>query len=151
MQENKKIWKEEKGVTMVMLVITIILMLIMTVTVSVNLNRGFVVGRRNNFKNDIEVLTDRINIYYSKNGQLPVYKTYTGDTTNFKKDNRDNDTYYIVDTRVLDNLTLNFGAGLFELIAGRNSDDIFIVNEQSHTVYYVPGIDVDGVMYYTIY
>ena len=44
----------------------------------------------------------------------------------------------------LDNLTLN------NLKDTRNSSDRYIVNEQSHTIYYQKGVLLDGKVYYTL-
>ena len=47
--------------------------------------------------------------------------------------------FYIIDTTKLQNTTLN----------NSNSGE-YAINEQSHSVYYLKGIEVDGVIYHTI-
>ena len=36
-----------------------------------------------------------------------------------------------------------------KVLGNRELKDIYIVNEQSHTVYYVSGVNFDGNIYYT--
>lgn len=76
----------------------------------------------------------------------------------------DNDIYYIIDLEALGNITLNYGKGFkkgknvltetkdndAQLIVETIEDDIYIINEQSHTIYYVKGVEIDGITYHYI-
>ena len=47
----------------------------------------------------------------------------------------------------MDGISLNYGEGFEDY---ENSDDIYIINEKSHCIYYVKGIEVDGKLYHSI-
>ena len=46
---------------------------------------------------------------------------------------------------------MNYGSDFSKITTDtvNDYDDLYIVNEQSHHVYYARGIELDGVMYYT--
>ena len=52
---------------------------------------------------------------------------------------------------MLDGLILNYGKG-YDTVWTQNkcTNDIYVVNEQSHNVYYMLGIEFDNKVYYTI-
>ena len=61
------------------------------------------------------------------------------------------DEYYIIDLSALENLSLNYGED-YKSITNENAstkEDIYIINKQSHHVYYVQGITFENVKYYT--
>ena len=95
-------------------------------------------------KADIDLLYSKIMTYYNENNSIPT----TGDAFNAKTtlggqaSSRDNDNYYQIDLSQLYNITLNFGGGTLQ------NGDIYIINEQSHEVYYLKGVVVDNEKYY---
>lgn len=145
--------KKEKGITLVSLIITIVLMLIVSSTViHVSLDR-FEVNNLNKMKNDIELLEDKVSNYYLKYGVLPVLrdntnakKQYTYTTLNFQKNSLDNNIYYIIDLEAMEGISLNYGKEGYE--NPNTSDDVYIINELTHTIYYVKGIELDGETYH---
>lgn len=147
--------KNQKGVTLVSLIITIIIILIITsATVYTSTNR-FKINNISKMYNDIELLNDKIATYYLKFGGLPIIKNtenipikYTFSELNFDKNINDDDNYYIIDLEAIGNITLNYGK---EGFTNQNaSDDVYIINNKTHTVYYVKGIEyTDGKMYHS--
>ena len=146
--------KNKKGITLVSLIITIVVMIIISgTTVSVSYNRF----KANNVKkmlNDIQVLNDKIDTYYLKYGDIPILKqngngvVYTYSSLDFDKDADDNENYYIVDLELIGNVSLTYGEEGYR--NPNTSDDVYIINEKSHTVYYVKGIEyTDGVLYHS--
>lgn len=152
--------RKEKGITLVSLIITIIIMLIIASTVgTVSLERFKI----NNFKkmaNDIELLQDKVSNYYLKYGGLPVLrnestntaKIYPHENYSFTKKSGDNSTYYIIDLEALDGIALNYGSDGFKAARdnGTAKEDVYIINQLTHTIYYVAGMELDGTMYHYI-
>ena len=73
----------------------------------------------------------------------------------------DSDNYYVIDVEKLDGLTLNYGYGEDfnsvkqlvdsddEDIISSSIDEIYIINELTHQIYYPHGIFANNIMYYT--
>lgn len=144
-----------KGITLISLVITIVIILILTsITVSTSTNR-FKINNLNKMYNDIDLLNDKISSYYLQYGGLPILKdsnnnniTYTFTQLNFIKNANDDTNYYIIDLGAIGNITLNYGEEGYK--NPNTSDDVYIINNKTHTIYYVKGIEfTDGNLYYS--
>lgn len=145
----KKTKLGNKGIALITLVVAISILIIVSSMMIYNARNGVKMRNLKLMQNDIEVLTDKVNAYYLKYGKLPIKIEYTG-TSGFTKQPNDGDKYYVIDLEALDGITLNYGADYKKITTSvENYDDLYIVNEQSHHVYYVRGIMLDGVMYYT--
>lgn len=146
--------KSNNGITLISLIFAIILMIVISSTVIYNAHTGLTTRALNNMYNDIKTLKDRVDIYYSKYSKLPIIENpqYTN-VDNFKSINKnDNNNYFVIDLESLDNLTLTYGK---EFATYKQSQiapkgDIYVINEKSHTIYYVAGIVLDNKTYYTI-
>lgn len=144
--------KEQKGITLLILSVAVVIMLIISTILIYNATRGIDNTYLTNMYNDISVLKDKVSVYYVRHGKLPVLNFTYPNVEKLKGINvNDNDNYYIIDLKLLDGLTLNYGRG-YDLIEEQQkySNDIYVVNEQSHSVYYMLGIEYDGEIYYTI-
>lgn len=147
--------KKEKGVTLMSLIVVIMLMLIISATV-VNVSyKRFEINNFNKLQTDIELLKDKISNYYLKYGGLPVLRNssnkpikYTYSVLNFSKNSADNSTYYIIDLEAMDGITLNYGKEGYD--NPNTSKDVYIINELTHTVYYVEGVKLRETTYYYI-
>lgn len=145
--------KQEKGITLVSLIVTIILMLIIA-SVSVNTSvRRFEVNRAKKMYADIELLSDKISNYYLQYNGMPIIRDeqnvpilYSYTELDFNKASGDNSNYYIIDLGAMENILLNFGREGYE--NPNSSNDVYIINEASHVIYYVKGIKVDGKTYH---
>lgn len=155
MKKTKEL-RNNSGITMVSLIITIVVMLIVaSTTVFVSLDR-FESNNLDKMYNDIKLLADKVNNYYLKYNGLPVARKATSNepikydytTFEFTKNINDNDNYYILDLTAMEGISLNYGEGGFE--APNLSDDVYIINEKSHQIYYVRGVEVEDIIYYTI-
>ena len=93
---------------------------------------------------DIELLKNKVLAYYNENGSAPVTGTAFNakSTIGSQASSRDNDNYYVIDLAKLYNVTLNYGGGTI------GNGDVYIVNEQSLEVYYLKGVDYEGITYY---
>lgn len=146
--------KNCKGITLISLIITITLMVIISgVTVSVSMDR-FKINNVKKMQNDIQLLNNKVEAYYLKYGGLPVLRDnseikYTYSELDFNKNVNDNENYYIIDFGAIGNITLNYGKEGYE--NPNVSDDVYIINEKTHTVYYVKGIEFkDGTVYHSL-
>lgn len=108
-----------------------------------NIKLGNELNKLNNMNKDIIILDDVIAMYYLENGNLPIKKYLKIDFECNKKNPNDNEIYYEIDLELLGNLNLSYGNKL----SGEN--DIYIVNELTHTIYYLRGIEYNGNIYYT--
>lgn len=146
--------KSDKAITMITLIIAILIMLVISSTLIYNMKMGIESRTLNNLYSDIQVLKDKTDLYYSKYGTLPILKTSYTNVKDIKSINEnDGEQYYIIDLESLENLTLNYGKGYEELKQGKPVSeivDIYVVNEQSHNIYYIKGITLDGKTYHTM-
>ena len=142
--------KNEKAITLITLVITVVILIILTFTITINIDQYGNQRRKSNFEVDLQRLKEQIDQYYARNNKLPIINPYTNISmlkgiTNIN----DNDKYYVIDLNKLD-ITLNYGAD-YSIIRQKNVKeeikdlfDVYIINEQSHTIYYPLGIKYDG-------
>lgn len=143
--------KNQKGITLVVLSLAIVIMLIISSILIYQSTRGLHHNELRNMYNDVAVLRDKIAVYYAKHGTLPIVEYTYPNTESLQGINEnDNNNYYIIDLKLLEGLTLNYGRG-YDLIETEQkySADIYVVNEQSHNVYYMLGIKYDNEIYYT--
>ncbi len=146
----KKVYKNEKGITLIILVITVIVLVIVTYTLAINSYSSLELSKLTKLENDIQSLNDRVSAYFVENEKLPIYQEAGVQT---KDDLRtvlndmsvnDGEIYYVIDTDLLDNITLNYGSKY-----RTSTQDRFIINEESHVIYYIKGIVYDGEEYHT--
>lgn len=147
----------QKGISLVTLTVAIVLMIIITSILIYNAQIGAKVKTLNKMYNDIEVLSDKIATYYSTYGAIPVSIKYNNAEVIQTIENaqqlspNDNENYYVIDLSALENLSLNYGREYEGVTQDNATDksDIYIINEQSHHIYYVKGITLDNIKYYT--
>ena len=135
--------REEKGITLAILIITLMVMVILAGTTIYTINKSPNAEELNNMYADIENLDNKITLYYSRNGELPIKgEKIENIPEDMSINSNDNENYYEIDLGKLENVSLNFG---------KNSQgkDVYIINEKSHTIYYLAGIAFEGEMYYT--
>ena len=154
---TKEKLKSEKGISLIALCAAIIILAIISSILVYQAQDGVDISEYNNLKNDISVLEDSVGNYYRKYGGIPAYTThkYTNiqalEQANALGAN-DNSNYYVIDLSAMEGITLNYGKD-YEKI-DKNTDpnsytNIYIINEQSHQIYYPQGVTVDGVTYYS--
>ncbi len=158
---KNKILKKQKGMSLIALTTTIIVLSILTSIIVYNARDNVEIREYKKLENDIEILQNKVNMYYLKNGKLPIVEKdlttiiYNGKSEyKSQKQSNDNDNYYIIDLRYVGGVTLNFGNGFYNINTEKNNCndivDLYIINEQSHRIYYVAGVTANGKTYYTI-
>ncbi len=136
--------KKDKGITLVALVITIIVMSIIAGTVIFQAINMVQSQELNKLYNDLRTLEDKVNLYYTEYGGIPVSGEYTGPQAfQMVRNPNDSNKYYIININELENLTLNYNIS-------NSGDDVYIINDVTHTIYYARGLEVNGKTYYRL-
>ena len=149
----KKI-KNEKGRTLVTLTITIVVLMILSFSINVSVKSTMETRNYNYVKEDIINLSEEVKAYYLKNNSLPIDETKTYNLADYgvpSEDINPNDygNYYRINVSLLENISLNNG-GINNNEANEETDDMYVVNEYSLTVYYLKGATFGGQKHYTI-
>ena len=141
--------KNNKGVTLVALSISIIIIGIILTVIVFSSRNSLKMRDLNNMYSDIRILEDKISIYYLDYNELPILGRLPNaqvnkmlSDTSKNPNNYKNGTmtkFYVIDTSKLLNISLN-----------NQESGKYAINEQSHSVYYIDGVKVDDVTYYTI-
>lgn len=140
--------KNQRGITLLSLLIVVVMIFILTSTTIYSSLDRMKINKLNKMYNDIELLEDRISSYYLKYGNIPILQSngnnvaYTYTTISFNTNINDDENYYIIDLQAIGKITLNYGEQGY--INPNKSDDVYIINEKTHTVYYVKGIESKG-------
>ena len=155
--------KKDKGVTLVALTIAVIIILIITGMIVYSAKDSVYVKNLTNMRNDISNLKDKVSLYYSEYGEIPAETEYPN-ISNLQSAGvigaNDTGKFLIIELENLDGLTLNYGKDYEKYKANDYTNltdltDIYIINENSHNIFYVQGVSVkenDGTkMYYTDY
>lgn len=141
--------RKERGITLITLAITVVILIIITTTLATNSYDSLQLSRLTKLENDIKALEDRVAAYYVKYGELPVYgESFTKEELESELEDmsvNDGTNYYIIDLSLIENLTLNYGKQ--HDVA---STDLYIINEESHVIYYLKGIEYQGIEYHTV-
>lgn len=97
------------------------------------MNNGIEISELNNMYKDINTLESKISLYYLDYGKLPIVEEKIIEFKEKSINPNDNEVYYEIDLSKLEHLNLFYGDKILGI------DDIYIINEQSHTVYYYKG------------
>lgn len=120
------------------------------------------IGKLRDMQNDIKNLRSKVADYYAQYDDIPVRKDieYTNighlRSAGIISDAVDTGKFYVIELSSLDNLTLTYGQEYQQLKNGSVTDpntlkDIYIINEASHNIFYVQGIELDDEWFYTDY
>lgn len=120
-------------------VIFVPILIAIFVVLIVSINNGVSLSKLNSMSQDIEVLDDNIALYYLNYGYIPVKNEVDFE---YSINPNDNDLYYEIDLSKLENIYLNYGKR-------KSDEDFYIINEESHTIYYFKGVKYKNEIYYT--
>ena len=151
--------KDNKGINMITLSIAVILMIIITSVLVYNAKDGTKVKSLNNLYNDIEQLNNKVGSYYLEHGDIPKGVEYTNtgfidnlENTDPQKNPNNAGSYYVINLSALEGVSLNYGRDYSQSSSAENVntlEDLYIINEVSHTIYYPRGIRIENKTYYT--
>lgn len=165
MQKMKNIWKQNKGVSLVSLAVAIIVLIIITNMLVYYAKDNVYVKSLTNMYNDVSNLREKISNYYSIYGDIPVKVKYENaevinnlQTAGIIGVNDKIDEFYVIELSALEGLTLNLGEDYKKIKNNEaitqeeinNLRDIYIINKNSHNIFYADGVSGgDGKYYYT--
>ena len=128
---KRKLTRSQKGISLIALTTTILVLAIVTSIVVYNSKNNIMIKQYKKLENDIDVLNNKVGMYYLKNGELPIcmrsdrtYIEYNDNRTEeeqkynkFKEDKHqnDNDKYFILDLNKIDGISLNYGADFYNI------------------------------------
>lgn len=143
-----------KGITLISLVVTIVVMLILAISLTASVTSTIELQEYNKVKEDIINLSEEVKVYYLKNKKLPAYtnreyRLSSYDVPTYDINPNDSGVYYAIDLTVLpEDLKLNCGEG--NVYKDFSSDDLYVLDKESLTVYYLKGAVLNGEKHYTI-
>lgn len=152
MQKKTVIIKQNKGIALITLVVAILMMIVISSVIIYNSTSSFKMQNLNNMYNDIRLLNEQIFLYYSKNKELPTLNfTYTPEINEEILGDYNSEKFQIIDIDKIDkNIQSNLKFGRDYYNKNYIGKDIYIINIVTHQIFYVEGIKVDNVTYYTI-
>ena len=115
-----------------------------------------------NMQADIENLRDKVSNYYARYGKIPAdtnIEYINVNNINSISEAVDTGKFYVIDLAAMENVTLNYGKDYEKIKNGEASSpeqingltDLYIINETSHNVFYVEGIETGEERFYTDY
>jgi len=141
--------KSEKGISLPTLVITVIMMLIINGAIVYKSLESIELRKLDNMYNDIKVLNQKVSKYYLENNKLPILEALISEIPNIPNKNiNDSDNYYIIDLEKLGGVTLKYGKQYKDYLTDNQNNDVYIINEDSHTIYYLKGIEINDTTFY---
>lgn len=162
----KKILKQEKGISLISLAVAIIILVIITNILVYNAKDSIHIKNLTNMYNDISNLREKISNYYSVYGDIPAKIKYENTQAIDKLEsagvigvNDSKNEYYVIELSALEGLTLNLGRD-YETIKNmepitpdkqtqiNSLEDIYIINKNSHNIFYVAGVSDGNRKYY---
>lgn len=144
-------YRAEKGVSLITLGLAIIILIIITNILIYNAKDSVQIEKITNLYNDIDLLSEKISTYYSEKEELPIDILYEN-TNNLPKTEKDEKgQFYVIDLEKLEGVTLNYGRDYDSIKQTQSQDleDIYIMNNYTHNIFYVKGVQADGKIYYT--
>lgn len=161
----KNIIKGERGVTLISLAATVIIIGIITTMLLYSIKDTDQVGKLTNLYTDIDNLSDKVSAYYSTYGKIPALSKETVNINSIVesdlKENSNNPIgindegdFLVIDLNAIENLTLNYGEDFKKIVPNNTINtatdkDLYIINENSHNIFYLKGIEAEGKKYYT--
>ena len=154
--------KKNKGISLISLTIAVTVILILTGTIIVSSVSNLKSNKLRNMQADIDNLRNKVSNYYSQYGEIPADRNieYTNiNNINSISEDVDTGAFYVIDLEMLENVTLNYGKDYEKIRNGEATTeeeinkltDLYIINADSHNIFYVDGIELDGEIFYTDY
>ncbi len=152
MQKKNIILKNNKGIALITLVVAVLMMLAIASVIIYNSVSFLNVDNLNKMYNDIKLLNEQVLLYYGMNRNLPILDNKYASTLNKEiLTDYSADDFYVIDiNRINKNIQSNLNYGKDYFTNTFNGEDIYVINVLTHQIFYVKGIELDNVRYYTI-
>lgn len=140
--------KKENGITMISLVITIIILVILTNMLVYNARDSIQLKALTNLDNDIQLLREKVSDYYNGYGQIPAEIKYTNvsQLSEVLSGKNDIGDFFVIDLEAMQGITLNYGKDYEKIKQDKNNadnyTDVYVINENSHNIFYIKGISI---------
>lgn len=152
--------REEKGVTLVTLGIVIVILVIITNLLLYNTKDSVIIKKLEDLYIDVDNLREKVSNFYNQYGKIPASTEYTNISHLSEVLSQKNDTgkFYVLDLQAMENISLNYGKEYEQIrqiqeTAKKNGvevnqtevnsyTDLYIINENSHNIFYVKGIEI---------
>lgn len=156
----KNVFKSEKGINLISLTVSVIVILTLTGIILYNVKDNLCIQNLKSMQNDIGNLRDKVSSYYAQYGTIPTHTKYTNiQNVDVISEAVDTGDFYVIDLSAMENITLTYGKD-YQKIQNKEAttieqintlEDLYIINETSHNIFYVKGIALDGETFYTDY
>lgn len=150
--------RNQKGINMITLSVAVLILIVITSILVYSSRDGIRIRNLKDLYNDIESLNDKISSYYVQHGDIPKLAKYENlaflNVADYNQLNPNNgEDFYVIDLKALEGVTLNYGIDYDRVtkdsVITEGFEDLYIINKESHTIYYPKGIEVQGVKYFT--
>ena len=142
---------KKSGISMVIVITAVAIMMVLVSVASVVGTGAIETANYDEFISNVNRVADSVNVYYLQNGTLPI----TGDSVNIsslpdafklelKNKNDAANKLFVLDISLLNDSTIKNGTG------GLNNQDVFVVAEDTHNVYYLRGFEYKSKIYYGV-
>ncbi len=154
--------RDNKGISLTTAVMTVLILLIIMSTLTFNTVSNVQIRKLNKLYNDIRALNDAVAVYYLEHNRLPVSELSATLTVNgavqdsMKEVVVKGSTFASKADLVNPNDFYNNAASYYKInldlldVTLENYDGTYIINEQSHTIYYLEGVTIDGKTYHSL-
>lgn len=140
----------KKGVTFSVILVAIVIMLIVISSASIIGSRSINTAKYEEFKSEIQRLSDNINEYYVTTKKLPIIGSIVDTNsldenlqTVISNNGESSSAFYVIDMDKVRDTSIKSGTG------DLSSKDVYILCEQTQRIYYVKGYKYNGITYYT--
>ena len=161
--------KNKRGLSLTTMVITVMIMFIIMGALVYSAVDSVKVRKLNKFYDDLRLLTDSVEVYYLKNGKLPVDDSQSdiivskNDTKETVESNKisfvlkkgintvtNQESFFNPNDYDVTNTKATYKylkLSLLDNLSLNNKDNVYIINTQSHTIYNYTGLTIDKVTY----
>ncbi len=139
----------KKGISLTILMLAVAIMLIIITTVTVVGVQTINVANYESHISKLGRMEDLVNLYYLENGNLPIsYISVDPESISIDLKNEtilngdESNKLFVVNMSNLNTSTIDIGNGEVK------SNDVFVVSENTHNVYYLKGFEYEGKVIY---
>lgn len=145
----------KRGITLTALLVTIVIMSILTATITVSGYNVLNDSKKIKFATEIAYIEEAINSYYTKDQELPLEESFIVDLSQISEKSV---TQFASEEGYSNNEIILYKIdrarlGLSDTVYGNgdvDNKDIYAISKETNKVYYIKGIKVSDITYYTL-